>query len=438
MVRMTAALAPLRSAEIIAVGSEMLGSTRLDTNSLFLADRLSGLGIDLRAKTVVGDRRSDLAAFFRLALERADLVILTGGLGPTDDDLTREVVADVLQLPMAEDPAIVAGIEARFSKRGLQMPAINRRQAMVPRGATVLDNPNGSAPGLLILVGDRVVVLLPGPPREMKPMFEAIAAAALTERAGRARFYRATIFIAGRSESHVEEAIQPIYAPLANAVPPIETTILAAPGQIEVHMTALSDDAAAAERALASARDRIVAVIGEDAFSVDGRAIEEIVGDLLRTSGATIAVAESCSGGLLLSRLTDVPGSSAYVMGGVVAYSNELKVAFADVPAGMIAEHGAVSEPVAAAMAEGIRRRLGATIGVGVTGIAGPGGGTALKPVGTVAIAAAGPSRTVVRTVRFNGSRAQIKHYASQTALDMVRRLVARDAAFISDLADSW
>ena len=430
---MTGSPQPLRSAEIIAVGSEMLGSTRVDTNSLFLAERLAALGIALRAKTVVGDRRIDLATFFRLALERADLVILTGGLGPTDDDLMRDVVAAVLGLPMEEDPSIVASIEERFARRGLRMPAINRRQAMVPRGATVLDNPNGSAPGLLIQVEDRVVLLLPGPPREMKPMFEEVAAASLSARAGRERFYRATIFIAARSESHVEEAIQPIYAPLASGVPPIETTILAAPGQIEVHLTALSDDAAAAGRALASARDRIVAAIGEDAFSVDGRALEEIVGDLLRTAASTIAVAESCSGGLLLSRLTDVPGSSAYVLGGVVAYSNEAKTAFADVPADLIAKHGAVSEPVAVAMAEGIQRRMGATIGVGVTGIAGPGGGTPQKPVGTVALAVAGPAGTKVRTVQFHGNRAQIKHYASQIALDMVRRMVVRDAALRRD-----
>jgi len=426
---MTDSLAPLRSAEIIAVGSELLGSTRIDTNSLFLADGLAGLGIALRAKAVVGDRRGDLATMFGLALERVDLVILTGGLGPTDDDLTRDVVSEVLRLPLAEDPAIVADIEARFAKRGMRMPAINRRQAMVPRGATVLDNPNGSAPGLLVHVGDRLVLLLPGPPREMKPMFERVAASVLSPRAGRERFYRATVLVAGRSESHVEEAIQPIYAPLATAVPPIETTILAAPGQIEVHLTALSDDAELAQRALASARERIVAAIGDDAFSLDGRSMEDIVGGLLRDAGSTIAVAESCSGGLLLSRLTDIPGSSAYVRGGVVAYSNDVKTAFADVPADLIAEHGAVSEPVATAMAEGIRARMAATFGVGVTGIAGPGGGTPAKPVGTIAIAVAGPSGTSVRTVRFNGSRAQIKHYASQSALDMVRRTVARDAA---------
>ena len=426
---MTPPSKPLQSAEIIAVGSELLGSTRVDTNSLFLAERLANLGIALRAKGVVGDRRGDLATFVRLAVERVDLLILTGGLGPTDDDLTRDVVAEVLGLPMEEDPAIVAGIEARFARRGLKMPAINRRQAMVPRGATVLDNPNGSAPGLLIQVGDRVVLLLPGPPRELKPMFEGVSAAFLSERVDRERFYRATIFIAGRSESHVEEAIQPIYGPLATASPPIETTILAAPGQIEVHLTARSDDAAVAEAALGSARDRIAAAIGLDAFSIDGRSLEEIVGDLLRASTSTISVAESCTGGLLLSRLTDVPGSSDYVLGGVVAYSNEAKTAFADVPTAMLVEHGAVSEPVASALAEGIRRRMGATIGVGVTGIAGPGGGTPRKPVGTVCLAVAGPEETVVRTSQFTGSRTMIKHYASQTALDMVRRMVLRHEA---------
>src|SRR3954451_24364572 len=195
---MTNGLQPVRSAEIIAVGSEMLGSTRVDTNSLVLADALAALGISLRAKAVVGDRRADLASIFRQALERADLVVLTGGLGPTDDDLTRDVVAEGLGLPMEEDPAIVAGIEQRFARRGLRMPAVNRRQAMVPRGATVLDNPNGSAPGLLLTSGDPLIVLLPGPPREMRPMFEAMAASTLTQRAGRERFYRSTIFIRGR------------------------------------------------------------------------------------------------------------------------------------------------------------------------------------------------------------------------------------------------
>jgi nicotinamide-nucleotide amidase len=418
----------IRSAEIIAVGSEMLGTTRLDTNSLFLTDKLSSLGIDLHAKTVVGDRRSDLASFFRHALERVDLVIFTGGLGPTDDDLTRDVVSDVLELPMREDPAIVEAIRQRFARRGLRMPEINRRQAMVPEGATVLDNPNGSAPGLLLTHGDHVILLLPGPPREMKPMFEGVFASVLEPRARKERFSRTVLFIVGRSESHVEEAVQPIYAPLAHGVPPVETTILAAPGQIELHLTALSTDPAAAAAVLASARDRMVEALGDDVFTTEGQSMEEVVGGLLKERGATIAAAESCSGGLLMSRLTDVPGSSAYVLGGVVAYSNDLKTAFADVPADLIAQHGAVSEPVAAAMARGIRARTGATYGVGITGIAGPGGGTPAKPVGTVTLAVEGPENLQVRTAQFTGGRAQIKHYASQIGLDMVRRMIGRDA----------
>ena len=276
-------------------------------------------------------------------------------------------------------------------------------------------------------------MLLPGPPREMKPMFEAVAATALTRRAGRERFYRATIFIAGRSESHVDEAIQPIYAPLAHAVPPIETTILAAPGQIEVHMTALSDDAAAAERALASARARIVAAIGDDAFSVDGRAIEEIVGDLLREGGGhdrRRGVVQRRSAALSAHRRAREFRLRAGRRRGIQQRGEDRFCRRAGRP-----DRGTRRRQRAGrlAMAEGIRRRLGATIGVGVTGIAGPGGGTPLKPVGTVALAAAGPAGTVVRTVRFNGSRAQIKFYASQTALDMVRRMVARDAALHRD-----
>ena len=414
---------------ILAIGSEMLTPFRVDTNSLFITERLNAIGYDVRLKAVVADDVDELARVIGGALAWADVIVITGGLGPTEDDITRDAVARVLELPLDVDEGIVERLRDRFARRGMAMPEINRRQAMVPRGATVLPNANGTAPGLWLEQGKTAIVLLPGPPREMKPMFERVAASVLSPRAGRERFYRVSILVAGRSESHVEEAIQPIYAPLATAVPPIETTILAAPGQIEVHLTALSGDAELAHRSLASARDRIVTAIGDDAFSADGRSMEDIVGGLLRDAGSTIAVAESCSGGLLLSRLTDIPGSSAYVRGGVVAYSNDVKTAFADVPAALIAEHGAVSEPVATAMAEGIRQRMDATVGVGVTGIAGPGGGTPTKPVGTVAIAVAAPSGTTVRTVRFNGSRAQIKHYASQSALDMVRRTIARDAA---------
>jgi competence/damage-inducible protein CinA-like protein len=413
---------PLSTAEVIAVGSELLGPHRLDTNSLFLAGRLGDLGIELRAKSVVGDDRVRLRDVFLAALSRADLVILTGGLGPTDDDLTREVVSDALGRRMQEDATIVERIAARFARRGLLMPDVNRRQAMVPEGARVLDNPNGTAPGLIIEHDTHVVVLLPGPPRELQPMFERLCEPLLAPRTGRWRIYREALFVAGRGESHVEQIAQPIYSRWTKESPPIETTILAVPGQVELHLTLRSTTDASAIR-LRAARDELMAALGRDVFSTDGRSMEQVVGELLRDRGLTISAAESCTGGLLMTRLTDVPGSSAYVLGGAVTYSNELKTVLADVPANLIEAHGAVSEPVAAALADGIRARTGAALGVGITGIAGPGGATAEKPVGTVVIALTGdglPAR--VRTFSFVGGRPQVRFQATQSALDMVRR----------------
>jgi nicotinamide-nucleotide amidase len=416
---------PLRTAEVIAVGSELLGSTRLDTNSLFITERLTGLGIELRAKAVVGDDRDRIADLCRLSVSRVDLVVLTGGLGPTDDDLTRDAVAQVLGLELVEHPDILAKIEQRFARRGMKMPAVNRRQAQVLRGAVVLDNPHGTAPGQVVEHGGRVVVLLPGPPRELQPMLDALCEGALAQRASAERIYRASLFVTGRSESHVEEAVQPIYSTWRTGEFPIETTILATPGQIELHLSTRGSDRDAATRVLGDATGRLIGALGADVFSTDGRMMEQVVGDLLKERGLTIAAAESCTGGLFLSRLTDVPGSSAYVIGGAVCYSNELKTALADVPAELIRSHGAVSEPVAMALADGIRQRTGADVAVGITGIAGPTGGTAEKPVGTVAAAVVAPGAPArVRTFKFPGGRTQIKFFATQGALDMVRRLL--------------
>lgn len=413
----------LRTAEIIAVGSELLGSTRMDTNSLFLAGRLASLGVELRAKAVVGDDRARLASVFRTALERAELVILTGGLGPTDDDLTREVVADTLGLEMREDPAIVAQIAQRFARRGLRMPEVNRRQAMVPAGASALDNPNGTAPGLYIEHDGRAIVLLPGPPRELQPMFDAVCSLRLQGRAGDARICTQTLFVAGKGESHVEEIAQPIYSRWTGETPPIETTILAMPGQVELHLKLRMTDDAEGARRLGDARDELIAALGPDVFSTDGRSMEEVVGALLRERAMTISAAESCTGGLLLTRLTDVPGSSDYVLGGAVAYSNASKEVLAGVPVAVIEAHGAVSEPVAVALADGIRARTGSSVAVGITGVAGPGGGTPAKPVGTVAIAMTGAGMAArVRTFSFFGGRPQVRFQATQAALDMVRR----------------
>ena len=416
----------LERAAILAVGSELLTPFRIDTNSLHITGELNRLGIDVVLKGVVGDDRAELAHAFRAARDRAELVILSGGLGPTDDDVTREVVAAILQRPLVEDPSITEGIRARFLARGLgtAMPEINRRQAMVPRGAVVLPNANGSAPGLWMEDERGVVILLPGPPRELQPMLAALVAGPLAQRGGGAMLLRRVIRITGRVESATDEALQSHYRRWEAHTPPIAATILAALGQIELHLWTRVLDRGAGERALDEALGQALGVLGLDAFSTDGRPLEGVVGDLLAGRGFRIAVAESCTGGLLASRLTDIGGSSRYVQHGVVAYSNEAKIGLLGVPADLISTHGAVSEPVARAMADGVRAQGDVEVGVGVTGIAGPGGGTPDKPVGTVAIAAVVGTAVRSRLFRFMGEREQVKFQASQAALDMVRRLL--------------
>ena len=304
------------------------------------------------------------------------------------------------------------------------MPAINRRQAMVPVGARLLENSNGTAPGLWIEEGERIVLLLPGPPRELKPMMTSVADGALRERSPGLSLVRRVIKITGRSESHTEEAVQPLYAEWSRAAIPISATILTSLGQIELHLSACGASRAAADAALDDAVEHVKAVMGLHVYSTDGRGLEEVVGAILADRALTIGVAESCTGGLIMSRLTDVPGSSRYVERGVVVYSNGSKVDVLGVPEAVIATHGAVSEPVAIAMAGGIRLRAKADIGIGVTGIAGPDGGTPVKPVGTVAIAAVSAAGSRVRTFRFVGGREMVKFQASQAALDMVRRML--------------
>jgi nicotinamide-nucleotide amidase len=415
---------PIGRAAIIAVGSEMLTPSKLDTNSLFITEQLNLLGIPVAFKSIVGDDRTDLEPAVREALARVDLLVCCGGLGPTDDDLTRNVVAEVVQRPLIEDESITAGIRARFQGRGLEMPTINRRQAMVPTGARVLPNTNGTAPGLWIEHGDRILLLLPGPPRELKPMMTSVAETLLRERAGGASLVRRVIKLTGRSESHTEEAVQPLYAEWSRAAIPISTTILASLGQIELHLSASSASRSDAETALDAAVEQVKSVMGLHVYSTDGRALEEVLGAMLAERNLWIAVAESCTGGLIASRLTDVAGSSRYVERGIVSYSNAAKTELLGVPEELIRAHGAVSEQVATAMADGIRLRSRVDIGVGVTGIAGPDGGTAEKPVGTVCIAASSIAGTHVRRFRFVGGREMVKLQGSQAALDMVRRLL--------------
>ena len=413
-------------AEVVAVGSEMLTPTHIDTNSLFITERLNELGIDLQGKAVAGDDRDALKAIVADALRRTDLLILTGGLGPTDDDMTRDVVADLIGRPLEYHPNIFEAIEGRFAARGLRTPEINRRQAMVPRGAVVLPNNYGTAPGLWIEHDAKFVVLLPGPPRELKPMFEALIQEQLTGRAGSARLFRRVLRVTGRSESYVEEKMQPLYAKWLAAPSRILTTILASLGQIELHLTVIAPSAADGHCALEAAAADVSAILGQDLFALNGETMQQIIGELCVSRGLRIAAAESCTGGLVMARLTEVPGSSAYVDRGVVVYSNQSKVDLLQVPAALIEEQGAVSEPVAEAMAAGMARVAGADLALGITGVAGPSGGTAEKPVGMVVIAVAwqrhGTIETRVRTFSFLGGREMVRFQASQAALDMLRR----------------
>jgi nicotinamide-nucleotide amidase len=418
---------PLETAEVIAVGSELLGSTRLDTNSLFISDTLARCGIELKSKAVVGDDRARIRQIFQQSLERADLVVLSGGLGPTEDDLTREAVADALELPLEEDEAITERIRRRFERRHLPMPEVNRRQAMVPRGATSLPNANGSAPGLLIARGEKLIVLLPGPPRELQPMLLALCepGGAIRQRAGARRLYKVSLFTTGLSESRVDELAQPVYSRWREATDPIETTILATPGQVELHLTLRSGDEARARRILEDARASLVGAIGDAVFCTDDRLLPQVVGDMLRQRNLTIAAAESCTGGDLMRRLTDVPGSSAYVRGGIVAYSNDLKVSLLGVDRSLLERHGAVSEPVAAAMVEGIGERTAADVCVSITGIAGPDGGTPEKPVGTVVVGVLVKGHPLsIATHLFPGGRDMVRLQSTQIALDRIRRML--------------
>jgi nicotinamide-nucleotide amidase len=404
----------------------MLTPFRVDTNSLAITQRLNEIGCDVRLKAIVGDDVEEFARVFEVALRSVDLIVCTGGLGPTEDDITRDGLARVLQVPLDTDEAIVERIRSRFAQRGLTMPDNNRRQAMVPRGAEVIENANGSAPGLWLVRGRTSIVVLPGPPREMTPMLEAVIRDRLAPRTSGAGLYRRVLKITGRTESDVDSIAQPVYSRWLKQPVPIATTILAVLGQIELHLTASAASRPDADAALDRATRELQDVLGTAIYSSDGRALEAVVGDLLRTAGWTIAVAESCTGGLLMSRLTDVPGSSAYVDRGVVCYSNRAKVDLAGVPARLIEDHGAVSEPVAQAMAEGIRARAGTNVGVGVTGIAGPGGGTAEKPVGTVVIAVVANEAIRVRTLKFFGGREMVKFQAAQAAMNMLRLMMIK------------
>ena len=410
------------NAEIIAIGSELLTPYRQDTNSLYLTEKLNQLGVEVIFKTIVGDSLERLTKAASEALSRAEVVILMGGLGPTEDDLTREAVAETLGLSLRRDPEIVAGIEQRFAARGWKMAGNNTKQGDVLTGATVLPNANGTAPGQWITGKydgqEKIIMLLPGPPHELKALFEEQCVDRLRSRLPLQFIATRELRIAGMGESACDARVAPIYKSFTD----VQTTILAGAGEIQLHLKTRAASHNDAQERVDELAEQIEAELGDFVFSDNGDSMEQIVGYYLQMRNATLAVAESCTGGLVGERITSVSGSSRYFAGGAIVYSNQLKTALAGVPAELIEEHGAVSHAVAAALAESIRQRCGATLGLGVTGIAGPNGGTLEKPVGLVFHALASETGTEVVERKFPGDRKRVRWFASQQALDMVRR----------------
>jgi nicotinamide-nucleotide amidase len=403
------------NAEIIAIGSELLTPYRQDTNSLYLTDKLNQMGVEVSFKTIVGDSQENLTQAASVAFSRADVIIFMGGLGPTEDDLTREAVAEALGLPLRRDPAIVTWLEQRFAAHGWKMAPNNLKQADVIAGATVLPNANGSAPGMWISGKfdgrSKLIMLLPGPPHELKALFEEQCLARLRAKLPAQFIVTRELKITGMGESQCDARVAPIYKPFTD----VQTTILAGAGEIQLHLKTRAATLDAAQKRVDELVELIEAELGDFVFSDNGDSMEQIVGYYLQMRDATLAVAESCTGGLIGERVTSVSGSSRYFLGGAVVYSDEMKSGLAGVPARLIEKEGAVSSKVAAALAEGIRARCGATLGIGVTG-------TPEKPVGLVFHALASEGGTEVVERKFAGDRKRIRWFASQQALDMVRR----------------
>lgn len=408
----------MRTASILAVGSELLGTTRLDTNSLFLTGELEGIGIRVVRKACAGDGWDDLLAELRFALDRAPLLVVTGGLGPTEDDRTKEAVAHLLGRRLLRDEAILEGLRERWRRRGREMPDVNAKQADIVEGALVLHNRYGTAPGYLVESEGKVVVLLPGVPREMKGLWTDLVRPRLARGGTQEGVHRRVLKVVGLGESAVEELVRPVYERHRGH----DVTILAAaPGEVQLHFSARGparDASISLDAIEADFRDAVGAAL----FGRDEETLEGVVGALLREAGKTLALAESCTGGLVSARVTEVPGSSAWYLGGVVAYADAAKVGLLGVSRETLAAHGAVSGETAREMAEGARRRLGASAGLAVTGIAGPTGGTPEKPVGTVHVALDADDGTRLHErLSLPGDRSMVRRWTASAALAMIR-----------------
>jgi nicotinamide-nucleotide amidase len=406
------------SAEIIAIGSELLTPDRTDTNSLWLTEKLNGIGIEVKLKTVVGDDEMRLEEVIKDALKRSEIVITTGGLGPTEDDITRQVSAQAIGRELVFREDLAEELRERFRRWGREMPKINKRQ----EEARVLPNPNGSASGMLVDLEGKFLAVLPGPPRELKPMFEDFVLPEFKKLAGKIIVRRKILRVSGMGESAVDEAVAPIYKNYKN----VQTSILFNRSEVEIHIIARSESETEAEEILRDLSEKIVEKLGIAVFTTEGELMEEVVGRLLTEKNKTLSVAESCTGGLIGERLTDVAGSSRYFIEAVVAYANEAKIRTLNVPKDLIETRGAVSAEVAEAMAKGMRERAETDFAVSVTGIAGPAGGTQEKPVGTVFIGYADDVRVKSLKIILPGDRYLIRWRASQAALDYLRRQILK------------
>lgn len=407
-------------AEIIAIGSELLTPQKIDTNSLYLTDQLNALGIEVVRKTVVGDERERLTDTILGAVARSQIIVLTGGLGPTEDDLTRDAVAGALGRAMLFRQDICDQIEERFRRFQRKMVEINRRQAYIIDGAEVLANDRGTAPGQWIEQNSAVLMLLPGPPNELKSMFEKQCLPRLQKLLPPQVIETLMLRVVGMPESDLDQLISPIYLRYPN----LATTILAVSGEIHIHLRARSADAGQAEALVMEVAAQIEPLIGDRIYSRNGDSLEKVAGDLLRARHAHLSVAESATAGLLGGRITAVPNSSDYFLGGFLAYSDQMKTKLLGVPAAMLAEHTAVSEPVAKAMAEGAKERTGSDYALSITGYAGPDG----EKVGLVFIGLATPTGSEARRVQFPGDRERVRAFSTNIALDLLRRnLLATD-----------
>lgn len=404
---------------ILAVGSELLSTDRLDSNSLHLTAILERHGVELVRKGVVGDDERAVEREIRRAREDAELVLVGGGLGPTADDVTREGCARALSVELREDPEVRASIARRFAAMGREPSANNWKQAEILAGATVLPNPRGTAPGQRLELDGGALFLFPGVPHELAFLADRDLESWLAERSDGGARERRTLRVALRPESEIDQKLVPAYEEFGREW----ITVLAAPGEVKIRLTAAGSGAWRDQR-LAEMAARVRTLLGDVIFGEgESLTLEQVVGEALAAHGWRLATAESCTGGLLAERLTRVPGSSRYFPGGVITYSNAEKTRQLGVAESLLAEHGAVSEAAARAMAEGVRARFGTDLGVAITGVAGPDGGSAEKPVGTVHVAIAGPGERVDhRHLRLPGDRERIRWQASQAALEMTRR----------------